>query len=63
MTASTRARVSSATSGLPLRTFETVGTETPVSTAILAMVTRGPIGSTFSEFDGIAGILRQFRVN
>jgi hypothetical protein len=37
MTLSTRARVSAATSGLPLRTFDTVGMDTPASAAIEAM--------------------------
>ena len=50
MTASTRARVLSATSGRPFNTFETVGTETPVSAAIRAMVTRASEGSSSSDF-------------
>ncbi|GGP55263.1 hypothetical protein GCM10010185_29780 [Saccharothrix coeruleofusca] len=37
MTFSTRARVSGATSGLPLSTLDTVGTDTPASAAMDAM--------------------------
>lgn len=41
--ASTRSRVAGATSGRPLRTLDTVVTETPVSSAMAAIVARrGP---------------------
>src|SRR5690606_16393687 len=41
--ASTRARVAGETSGRPLRTLDTVGTDTPASRAIAAIVVGAPL--------------------
>ncbi len=57
ITLSTRARVWAATSGLPLRTFETVGIETPASAAMEAMDAGGGVSPSDGSAPVPSGVL------
>ena len=63
MTASTRCRVSSETSDLPLITFDTVGAETPACAAMCAIVVarRDPLRRVVG-IEVMTAVYRKFRL-